>query len=123
MALRRGCALVLMLLVVIETGGLARAFAADASVHCCCGEHSAARRCDCKSCPVSLRGHRAAATGDRLTGGGPCRHATVDGAVLIMLALEAPALPVLASDPPARAPCPLPAALVSAIMSADRPPP
>ena len=45
----------LVLVVVGETSGIARAIGPGETVHCCCGAHAAARPCPCPDCPVTLR--------------------------------------------------------------------
>ncbi len=55
---RAALALLLCVLVVGESAGIARARGASSLVHCCCGAHSVARACRCLSCPLRLRhGH------------------------------------------------------------------
>jgi hypothetical protein len=70
---RRTLALLLIALVVIETAGLAQAFGIDAMVHCCCGPHTAARKCRCLSCPVTRR-HKREDVGSRIATGGDCHN-------------------------------------------------
>jgi hypothetical protein len=53
--LRRILACALALLVLLETGGIARAMRAGGEIECCCGTHSAVRPCHCKDCPVVAR--------------------------------------------------------------------
>jgi hypothetical protein len=70
---RRLLACVLLLLVVGETSGVARAFGPGSTVRCCCGPHASARPCPCPDCPVMrLRAHRheasAAALGRNCSG-------------------------------------------------------
>lgn len=48
-------ACLLVLVVAVETSGLARAIGPSATVHCCCGPHASARPCDCPDCPATLR--------------------------------------------------------------------
>jgi len=55
---RRLLVCLLVLVVVGETSGMARAIGPGATVHCCCGAHASARPCPCPDCPVTL--HRAA---------------------------------------------------------------
>jgi len=45
----------LVVLLVAESSGVARAFGPGSIVTCCCGPHSAARRCKCLHCPVAQR--------------------------------------------------------------------
>ncbi|HEX6839787.1 MAG TPA: hypothetical protein VF334_24595 [Polyangia bacterium] len=52
---RRVLVCLLVLVVVGETSGVARAFGPGATVHCCCGAHASARPCPCPDCPVTLR--------------------------------------------------------------------
>jgi len=53
--LRRALAVLLAALVLVEAGGAARAIAAAGDVRCCCGAHSFARPCRCRSCPAARR--------------------------------------------------------------------
>lgn len=50
---RRLFACVLVLALLGETSGVARAYGPGAWVHCCCGIHSSARPCRCDTCPVA----------------------------------------------------------------------
>jgi hypothetical protein len=74
---------------------VARAFAADGDIDCCCGEHSAVRRCHCNDCPVTRRGVPER-VGDQIgaehCGGGGAQ----DIGVLAVLVHVLPAPPVLA---------------------------
>src|SRR4051812_36518695 len=88
---RRVLALLLVLAVIGETSGVARAFGPGSTVHCCCGTHASARPCPCPDCPVTL--HRAAPhdIGDaQLAAGRDCNGSTSDDAgVLSVLAVVA----------------------------------
>lgn len=92
--LRRVLVCALVLLVIGETSGVARAFAPGATVPCCCGAHSAARPCPCPDCPVSLHrpprddhGQRAQV---RLAAGRDCEGAAADEpGLLTVVALAA----------------------------------
>ena len=53
--LRRALVCLLVLALVGETSGVARAFGPGATVRCCCGAHASARPCPCPDCPVTLR--------------------------------------------------------------------
>lgn len=57
LVMRRILACALALLVLVETGGVARAMRASGEIECCCGTHSAVRPCHCKDCPVVARRH------------------------------------------------------------------
>ncbi|MGZ3439085.1 MAG: hypothetical protein ACXVDD_06205 [Polyangia bacterium] len=88
---RRVLVLLLVLVVVGETSGVARAFGPGSSVHCCCGTHAAARPCPCPDCPVTL--HRAPPRdeGDaRLAAGRDCSGATADDAGVLTVLAVAP---------------------------------
>jgi hypothetical protein len=52
---RRVLVCLLVLVVLGETSGVARAIGPTETVHCCCGSHAAARPCPCPDCPVTLR--------------------------------------------------------------------
>jgi hypothetical protein len=52
---RRVLVCLLVLVVLGETSGVARAIGPNETVHCCCGSHAAARPCPCPDCPVTLR--------------------------------------------------------------------
>ena len=54
-SVRRVLVCLLVLVVVGETSGVARAYGPGATVHCCCGAHASARPCPCPDCPVTLR--------------------------------------------------------------------
>src|SRR5581483_11685178 len=96
--LRRLAACLLAALVLVESSGAARAFSDGATVSCCCGSHSAARRCRCVACPVaSRRAHRSAA-GDRLAPARECSGDHDDAGVLAVIA--PPAAPRFSVEKP-----------------------
>jgi hypothetical protein len=95
---RRIFAVAIVLLLVGESSGLARAFGAGSTIDCCCGPHSTARPCRCPDCPVSSRRTlHAAPTGDHLFADHGCDGAGADEAgVLAVLALPLSAPPATA---------------------------
>jgi len=115
---RRALALLLMLLMLVETAGLAQAFGQDARVHCCCGPHAAARRCRCPSCPVKKRRFQGAS----LSAGGGCSdQVSSDGRLLVQAHLASPRLAVRVA---AISEYPIEAARWSSrILESARPPP
>lgn len=54
-AARLGLSLLLSLLVVGESAGVARAMGLGSTVSCCCGRHVIARPCPCSTCPARRR--------------------------------------------------------------------
>ncbi|MCA1664522.1 MAG: hypothetical protein LC659_09670 [Myxococcales bacterium] len=52
---RRVLVCLLVLVLVGETSGVARAIGPGTIVRCCCGAHATARPCPCPDCPVTLR--------------------------------------------------------------------
>jgi len=126
--LRRLLACLLSLLVLIETGGIARALG-HASVSCCCGEHARARPCQCKACPVARSQSRAAlaaraAIGDRLSASRACTGGDDEAGVLVPLAI-APAnvLAVAAPAPAGRLFARPSRPFAERVLEAGRPPP
>lgn len=114
--------MLLAVLVLVESGGAARAFS-GALIHCCCGDHSAARPCDCNACPLK---HRAVheREGDHVEHGTPC-----DGGgreqmlILVVTALTPPAI-ALAVPRAVRTPSLSPPAMPpDRCTDAERPPP
>lgn len=100
MSLRRLVAGLLVLLVVGETSGIARAFGPGATIHCCCGDHSVARPCPCPDCPVLLR--RAHSHQDaRVVAARDCTGSSVDDPGVLQVVAVALALPSLPSLAPA----------------------
>lgn len=90
-------ALLLAMLVIVESAGVARAIGFRTMVSCCCGRHHVARPCHCLRCPSKLRAqppaeHGAEAAVHPLSA---CVPHGEDG-VLTVLATEAE-LPVLAA--------------------------
>jgi hypothetical protein len=84
---RRLLALAVAALLLVEGAGVARAFAAEDSVECCCGHHSSARACHCKSCPVGQRRSHHQGGGDaRVAPPREC-DAHADGGLLLVIAL------------------------------------
>jgi hypothetical protein len=94
----RALAIAIVLLLVGESSGLARAFGRGSTIDCCCGPHSTARPCRCPDCPVSARRTlRAAPAGDHLLADHGCDGAGADEAgVLTVLALPLGAPPATA---------------------------
>ncbi|MDB4969558.1 MAG: hypothetical protein JWN44_5247 [Myxococcales bacterium] len=83
---------VLVLLVLGETSGLARAFGPGSTVHCCCGTHASARPCPCPDCPVTMLRAAAHDHATRLMAGRDCRgERSDDPGVLTVVALVAAA--------------------------------
>ncbi len=123
---RRVLVLVLALVVVGETSGVARAFGPGATVHCCCGAHASARPCPCPDCPVTLRRAPRHDLGDaRLTAAPDCDGADAgDPGVLHVVAI-APAAPAAIGTPsPSRALAfAAPSSLCSRAVDVGRPPP
>jgi hypothetical protein len=110
---RRLFVLLLVIVVVGETSGVARAFGPGSSVHCCCGTHAAARPCPCPDCPVTL--HRAAPHdigAATLAAGRDCNGAAAD---------EVGVLTVLAIAPHALYPFAAPAAVGAAFFAPPSP--
>jgi hypothetical protein len=98
--LRRLAACLLAVLVLAESSGAARALTDGATVHCCCGEHAAARKCRCSACPVALRGKARHADGDRLAAARECHGEPGDAGVLTVIALQLTAPFALAAPSP-----------------------
>jgi hypothetical protein len=101
---RRIFALLMALLIWSEGAGVARALSADATVDCCCGTHSATRRCKCLHCPVGLRNNSPAK--QTLAAPSSCTAHSSDEMLLVIAtlppgapALAAPDFSPLASDP------------------------
>lgn len=123
--LRRIALSFLCLLFVAESAGVARAFGRAAQVTCCCGAHSAARKCKCSHCPVikrRARAHRDAAP-DRLAAGRECQGATDHDAPLSFAALpvaRVPGDPIILTAPHVP---PAPAMLLDRTLEPRRPPP
>ncbi|MCU1278854.1 MAG: hypothetical protein JWM53_2400 [bacterium] len=118
--------LLLALVVVGESSGVARAFGPGSTVHCCCGTHSAARPCPCPDCPVTL--HRATPhdVGDaRLAAGRDCNGSSADEVgVLGMLAVAPHAIfAALAPDAIGAAHVAAPSPLHGRAVDVGRPPP
>jgi hypothetical protein len=82
---RRVIAVVLAMLLWGESAGIARAVAADGVVSCCCGPHSAARRCHCLRCPVGL--HRDAPSTTKLAPSSSCVGHGGEEALLVIATL------------------------------------
>jgi hypothetical protein len=120
----RFLALLLAALVLLEGSGFARAFGEGATVHCCCGSHSAARRCRCKACPTARRGTPPRADGDRLAASRECDGVSGDAGVLVIVAVPVPAAPAAPILPPAvRVLAVAPSPLVTRPLDFGRPPP
>jgi len=121
--LRRLLACLLTVLVLLETGGVARAIA-GADIACCCGHHSAARKCGCKSCPIVKRRAPRELIGDQLDSARDCQGGSSDQALVLQVtALVVVAAPLLAPRP-IRAPLGLALVIPEGRRTgADRPPP
>jgi hypothetical protein len=91
---RRAVACVLALLVLGEVSGVARAYGPGSSVHCCCGEHAAARPCPCAAClSRRVRSADGAAPAHSCLGAGrDCHGVSADdpGVLLVLAALSSP---------------------------------
>jgi hypothetical protein len=116
-------ALLLSLLVVGESAGVARAMGAGSMIRCCCGAHAVARACNCLHCPVKLRrAHAHDHAEPQLAARGACVPLGEEG-VLVVVATLAPA-PALAvprrAAPLAAAP---PRTLHDRVTEPARPPP
>jgi hypothetical protein len=99
--LRRLFACALVLLVLGEASGVARAFGPGSTVRCCCGPHAAARPCPCPDCPVTRLRKPRHADEARLTADHNCAGTTVDDpGILQVLAVVAPPLAPLAAPQP-----------------------
>ena len=123
---RRVLVLLLVVVVLGEASGVARAFGPGSSVHCCCGTHSAARPCPCPDCPVTL--HRAAPrdVGDaRLAAGHDCNGSAADEVGVLTMLAVAPhtMLAVAAPAPIGAAHVAAPTPLVGRAVDVGRPPP
>jgi hypothetical protein len=123
---RRVLVLLLVLVVVGETSGVARAFGPGSSVHCCCGTHAAARPCPCPDCPVTL--HRAPTRdeGDaRLAAGRDCDGASADDVGVLRVLAVAPRtiFAFAAPDPIGAADVTAPTPLRGRAVDVGRPPP
>ena len=125
MSLRRLLAGLLVLLVVGETSGIARAFGPGAIVHCCCGDHQSARPCPCPDCPVLLRrAHDHRHHDARLMTARDCSGASVDDPGVLRVVAAALAVPSLTSPSPRlAADFAAPRALADRATDPARPPP
>jgi hypothetical protein len=97
--LRRVFACVLVLLLIGESSGIARAFGPGATVHCCCGDHTSARPCPCPDCPVlRVRGHHHDGDAEaRLAAGRDCSGGSADDPgilTVVAVAIVSLAVPV-----------------------------
>ena len=119
---RRALAVLVTILIVMESAGVAQAVGSGATVHCCCGPHSAARKCRCSSCPVVKRRERGKTTA-RLAAGGDCDARSGDGARLVTLAVPPAPLPSLAAPFCGRLSQPAVTAPPQRLSDGDRPPP
>jgi hypothetical protein len=81
-------ALVVTLLVVGESAGVARAFDAGSRVDCCCGSHAIARACHCLHCPTALR-HARKHQDARITAPDRCQPALHDGLLVVTAVIVA----------------------------------
>ena len=122
----RFLAVAIVLLLVGESSGLARAFGPGSTIDCCCGPHSTARPCRCPDCPVSSRRTlHAAPAGDHLFADHGCDGAGADEAgVLSVLALPFAPPPATAAPRVAGFVAALPVLIRSGrALEVDRPPP
>jgi hypothetical protein len=113
----------LLVLLVGETSGVARAFGPGSTVRCCCGPHASARPCPCPDCPVMrLRAHEheawAAAVGPNCSG---ARDEDPGILSIVALALAPPALAIHTTAVSLAFASPL--APRTRPLEADRPPP
>ncbi len=94
-------ACLLVVVVAVETSGVARAIGPAATVHCCCGAHASARPCPCPDCPVTLRRAAPKDVGDARIAADPgCDgHSAADPGVLTVLAVVAPLIAVVVPEP------------------------
>jgi hypothetical protein len=120
---RRLLVCALAVLVLLESGGFARAFGGASMIDCCCGVHSSARGCHCKDCPVKLRKARTDLGAAQLGEDHECAGGNDDAGVLSVLA-------IFPTPPLVEAPAPrgtLPIAILRALhprfVSPVRPPP
>jgi hypothetical protein len=121
--LRRALAIVVAMLIVAESAGAAQAFGVDTEVHCCCGPHSAARKCRCSSCPVSKRHKSHSGKLSQLQSGGDC-HPHGDGDGRLVPLSDGVFVPIAPLPPLARSlRAPLPPELSSRAADGERPPP
>jgi hypothetical protein len=119
MALR----VVLAALVLLEGAGIARALGHGADISCCCGEHSAARKCDCHDCPVAKRRAPQAPEAAQLDAGRGCDGTPSGDALLVMVALTPPALSLSTLQAARAVVPPPPAPPLERLIEAGRPPP
>jgi hypothetical protein len=120
--LRRILACALALLVLVETGGLARAMRAGGEIECCCGTHSAVRPCHCKDCPVVAR--RAPHAEQCAVHSHDCDGQSDDGAgVLSTIALTTTQSPALAPTFTSRSTFTITSTLIDRLTDPQRPPP
>jgi hypothetical protein len=124
--MRRVLVLLLVLVVVGETSGVARAFGPGSSVHCCCGTHSAARPCPCPDCPVTLHRAPPSDAGDaRVAAGRDCNGASSDDVGVLTVLAVAPRMifAVAAPNPIGAAHVDAPTPLRGRAVDVGRPPP
>jgi hypothetical protein len=111
--LRRLLVTALAVVILLETGGVARALGGSARIDCCCGVHSSARGCHCRECPVKLRKERVDLGAAQLGSARDCSGGADEPGVLAVVAL-------LESVPTVTAPA-VQSALVDPIVRAWRP--
>lgn len=124
--LRRALVCLLVVALVGETSGVARAFGPGATVHCCCGAHASARPCPCPDCPVTLRRAPAHDVGaSQLAAARECDGADAgDPGVLHVVAVSPRAPSSIAAPPPTGALDSFaPSALRTRSVDPTRPPP
>ena len=123
---RRLLVCLLVLVVVGETSGVARAFGPGATVHCCCGAHASARPCPCPDCPVALRRAARHDIGDaRLAAAHDCSGASAEEAGVLSVLAVAPRAPLAVAtiDPVRLAYTATASPLRSRAVDVGRPPP
>jgi|SRR5581483_1239105 len=121
LVMRRILACALALLVLVETGGAARAMRAGGEIECCCGTHSALRPCHCKDCPVIARRHPHAE--QCALHGEHCDGQTDDSGILSTIAFPitfALTLPITTTSTPTHTTT---STLISRLSDPQRPPP
>jgi len=121
--LRRIGVCTLALLVLVESGGVARALGAAALIDCCCGVHSSARGCHCKDCPVKLRRQRIQLGAAQLAEARECAGGSDDAGVLAVIAVVPAPPSVVAPAPRGLVPVPIVRVLQPRFVSPVRPPP
>lgn len=121
--LRRLFVCALAVLVLLESGGAARAMSAIGQIDCCCGVHSSVRGCHCKDCPVKLRRAHTDLGAPQLSAARECAGGGDEAGVLAVIAVF-PAPPSIVAPAPAGVlPTPILRTLYARFVSPTRPPP